>query len=105
MQDVEIALAHKPDKGLREQLIAERVRKHRIANDRTEKLLVPVAMVHASLQKCLGPLRSYGEQKICNELPVAIVGLGDVNQGRVIAERFWDDLMKYFRELEREWPH
>lgn len=105
LKDVEVAIANKPDKNLREQLIAEQIRKHRIANDKSERILLPVATFHASLRRCLGPMRSYGEQKICNELPAAIVGLNDVNQGRLIAERFWDDLMKYFRELEREWPH
>lgn len=105
LADVEVALAAKPDKSLREEKLSQEIRKLRIANDKADRVLLPVATFHASLRRCLGPMRAYGEQKICNELPAAIVGLNDVNQGRLIAERFWDDLMKYFRDLEKEWPH
>ena len=88
--------------SLRDQKIAEEIRKLRIKNDRDESRTIPVeyvCRVHAEILACVDAIL---EQKLSNEYPSAVAGL-DVAQARVYGKRLGDQVRGEFQKLADKW--
>lgn len=101
LEDVEKAMAAKPDKGLREQKISEEIRKLRIRNDKDDGKLVPAEWVMEGDARILSRVDQILEQKLSNEYPSAVAGL-DVPQARVYGKRLGDQIRAEFHKLKEE---
>ena len=102
LADVESAIVAKPDKSLREEKLAEEIRKLRIKNDRDESKLISVEFVCARIANVLAKVDSIIEQKLSNEYPSAVAGL-DVPQSRIYGKRLGDQIRVEFQSLAKEW--
>jgi phage terminase Nu1 subunit (DNA packaging protein) len=87
---------------LKDQKLAEEIRKLRIKNDRDEGKLVSRESVAASIRRILGPAAQILTKKIENEWPSAVAGQ-EVPAIRIYGKRLVDDIMGKFKELETEW--
>jgi hypothetical protein len=88
--------------NLRDQKIAEEVRKLRIKNDRDETKLIPVEDVCRVHAEMLARVDAILEQKLSNEYPSAVAGL-DVAQARVYGKRLGDQVRGEFQKLADKW--
>jgi biotin operon repressor len=102
LEAVEEKLKTKGDANLRDQKLAEEVRKLRIQNDAKEGKLVARESVAASIRRILGPADQTLEQKLVNEWPSMVAGQ-DVPAIRIYGKRLADDIRTKLRELETEW--
>lgn len=88
--------------SLRDQKIAEEVRKLRLKNDRDEAKLIPVEDVRQIHAEILARVDGILEQKLSNEYPSAVAGL-DVAQARVYGKRLGDQVRGEFQKLAEKW--
>jgi hypothetical protein len=100
--DVENAIRAKKSDKLRDQKMLQEIRKLRIANDKEEGLVVAKGKVIDSIRRCLSPAVATLEQRLVNEYPTAVAGM-DVPQARIYGRRLCDELIAFFKSLEKEW--
>lgn len=85
--------------ALRDQKLAEEIRKLRIKNDRDVGKLVPLDFIEQGDAKILAAVDQILEQKLSNEYPSAVAGL-DVPQARVYGKRLGDQIRMEFNKLK-----
>lgn len=102
LESLELAAKAKPDRGLREQKIAEEVRKLRIKNDRDEGKVIAVEHVMRVMSRILVRVDAMIEQKLSNEYPSAVAGM-DVPQARIFGKRLGDQMRAELQSMGREW--
>lgn len=88
--------------ALRDQKLAEEVRKLKLRNDRDEGRLIQVESVNRTVAGVLARVDQILEQKLSNEYPSAVAGL-DVPQARVYGKRLGDQLREEFQKLGAQW--
>lgn len=89
--------------SLKDQKIKEEIRKLKIKNDRDEKLSVLKTEVASSIRRCLSKITPMLEQKLINEYPTVVSGLG-VAEVRIYSRRLNDALLVEFQKLKSELP-
>jgi hypothetical protein len=87
--------------ALRDQKMAEEIRKLRIRNDKDEGKLVPMDWIASGDTRILARVDQILEQKLSNEYPSAVAGL-DVPQARVYGKRLGDQIREEFNKLKEE---
>jgi len=88
--------------ALRDQKLAEEVRKLRLKNDRDEGKLIPIEAVKHCVSRVLSRVDQILEAKLSNEYPAAVAGL-DVPQSRIYGKRLGDQIRTEFQGLKEEW--
>lgn len=101
LADVEGVLKSKPDKSLKDEKLAEEIRKLKIKNDRDEGKLVLKIKVLEVWEKMSGQMRFIQDQKLENEYPAVVAGL-DVPQARVYGKRLNDSLTELIQRAGEE---
>lgn len=83
--------------------VDEEWRKLRIANDAKEKMLVPRLKVQEAIVQCATEVKRILYQRLEQEYPSAVSGLGDPAQVRVYGRRLGDEILKEFQALGERW--
>jgi hypothetical protein len=87
---------------LKQQKLAEEVRKLRLANDTKEGKYVLRSAVIESCRKTLPAMNALLEQKLCNELVSVMPGLSP-DQARPYAKKLLDQILAEFESFRRFW--
>lgn len=88
---------------LRDQKIAEEIRKLKIRNDKDAGKLIARVEVAAAIRRALASVAGIIEAKIVGEWPSAVAGL-DPAQARVYGRRLYDEVMAQCELLKKEFP-
>ena len=88
---------------LKEQKLAQEVRKLKLANDIKERLVVSKSEVASAIRRALAQVAGLSESKLVNEYPTAVSGL-DIPQARLYGKRLHDSLMEECQKLAKEFP-
>lgn len=104
LADIRQALDGKADKSLRDQKLAEEIRKLQIKNDKDQGKLIPKTEVVASIMRVAPRIRATMEQKLLNEYPSVVAGLGEPDKVRTYSRRLYNEVMAEWAAFEKEWP-
>lgn len=104
LADIRQALDGKADKSLRDQKLAEEIRKLQIKNDKDQGKLIPKTEVVASIMRMAPRIRATMEQKLLNEYPSVVAGLGEPDKVRTYSRRLYNEVMAEWAAFEKEWP-
>ena len=88
--------------SLKDQKLAEEIRKLRIANDAKERKLVSRDTVVQTFAAFSTQARTLLDQKLENEYPAAVAGM-DIPQARIFGKRLNDSICAEIRKLVLEW--
>ena len=104
LADIRQALDGKADKSLRDQKLAEEIRKLQIKNDKDQGKLIAKTEVVASIMRMAPRIRATMEQKLLNEYPSVVAGLGEPDKVRTYSRRLYNEVMAEWASFEKEWP-
>jgi len=103
LSDLQATIAAKPDKALKEDKLAEEIRKLKLRNDREERKLILRAEVTGILTKIYGELTSKLDQKLEMEYPAILVGL-DIPNLRVKLKQLNDEIRAFHHSAMQAFP-
>ena len=104
LADIRQSLDGKADKSLRDQKLAEEIRKLQIKNDKDQGKLIAKTEVVASIMRMAPRIRATMEQKLLNEYPSVVAGLGEPDKVRTYSRRLYNEVMAEWASFEKEWP-
>lgn len=100
LEDVQAALAKKPDKSLKDEKLSEEIRKLRLRNDKEEGKLVPKSAVVETVLAWEGEQAPIIEQKLEREYPASVAPTpDDVPRVRIFGAQLNDEIRKCNRRL------
>lgn len=103
LADVQAALASKPDKTLKDELLIEQIRRARNRNDRDEEKVLAKEIVRRLVNHFMGEASKILSQKLEAELPSLVSGL-DVVGIRTKGAQINDEVRAELRKLVEAWP-